>query len=296
MLLAVSCKTVPDTSELASVSMLIPEDSDVIIKADIDANRELIEPVLALFQDTPEKLTADFLDRTDTVWAGLDLNSGDSRFRSSIVAEGEYPRWIIDFTLFWDPAWKKERFKPVPDQSLVLPYWYEKEGVNQLAFPEKRYMFASSGSMEELLFRYSSDTTVSVPYEWLESERSSDITIMTRNLGPEEYAAFVPQLKRLPIESIILSLKRDEDNYLISGRFYMDSEANAFLFATLFRTMIITAKDRDGNRMFENPREIEIVKDGRDVVLDGMVLSVGEAAAVEQNWLGSLGMQPQKEE
>ena len=119
---------------------------------------------------------------------------------------------------------------------------------------------------------------------------------MTRNLGPEEYAAFVPQLKRLPIESIILSLKRDEDNYLISGRFYMDTEANAFLFATLFRTMIITAKDRDGNRMFENPREIEIVKDGRDVVLDGMVLSVGEAAAVEQNWLGSLGMQPQKEE
>lgn len=301
VLLAVSCRTVPQNAAMESSVSLLPEGSDVIIRADIDSNLELIEPILSLFSDLPPKLSAEFLERTDTIWAGLDFNVGDpafssgSAFSSSVVALGDYPASMIEWGLFWDSGWKKDNYKPIPDSNMRLPYWYEKNGSNQLAFPDDRYFLASSGEIKEMIENWSSTQAMPANPGWLESERRADITIMTRNLTPEDYGIFIPQFSKVPLKSLLLSLERIDDSYLISGRFNMDSEMSAFLFATLFRTMIISTKKEDGSRLFENPRDITIKKDGSDVVLEGMILPVTNVAAVEAAWLGAAGMKSVKE-
>ena len=294
MLLAVSCRTIPERVEPESVSMYIPAGADVIIRADIDTNTELIEPVLALFEDMPENITEEFLGRTEEVWAGLDLNGQPPFIESNMVAGGEYPVGAISTALWWNPEWKKGLFKPQPEENYSIEYWYEKEGINKIAFPEKRYMFASSGDITDLLTNWSSGSMVSVPIEWLEYEKTTDVTIMTRNLSPEDYGSFVPQLKRMPIESIILGMKRIDDDYIISGRFYMDSDKSAFLFATFFRTMILTAKEADGSRLFDNPREIEIRNDGSNILINNMKLTVAQTAVIEGQWMGTAGMESEK--
>ena len=70
----------------------------------------------------------------------------------------------------------------------------------------------------------------------------------------------------------------------------MDSEVSSFLFSALFRTLVVTAKDPDGQRLFENPRTIKIQKDGPDVVLENMQLPVRNVTGIESEWLGSAGM------
>ena len=299
LLFAVSCRTVPQNADMESSAALLPEGSDVIIRADLEKNLELIEPVLALFSNLPPELTGEFLERTETLWAGLDFDTraptDDSwmpspTFNSSIVARGDFPDSIIEWGLCWDAGWKKENYKPIPEENMRLPYWYEKEGVNQISVPNDNYLFASSGSIEEMIGNWSSQTQRSVSREWIESEQTADVSIMTRNLSQEDYGLFIPQFKRVPLESLILSLVRADDEYLISGRFHMDSEVSAFLFATLFRTMVISAKDENGVKLFENPRDISIKKDGSDVVLDGMLLPAANVAAVEAGWLSTAGL------
>ena len=293
VLFIVSCRSLPPKAELESSVQLLPEGSDVIIRADIQNNRELIEPVLTgLSGDMPEKLSKDFLDRTATVWAGLDFDADGpegNAFSSSIAARGDYPKSFLDFGLFWDPGWKKRYFIPATEDSVKMPYWNEKKGPNQLAVPADDLILASSGGIGEMLSAWADPPESAVSREWLESENTADVTIMTRNLSPEDYAKFVPELKKLPLQSMILSLVRIEDEYLISGIFHMDSAVNAFLFSTLFRALVVSAKTEDGERRFVNLKEIKIDKDGNDVILNGMKISVSEAAEIETKWIGSAG-------
>ncbi len=291
-MLVYSCASIPEKAVMESSVQLLPSGTDVIIRADVEKNRELIEPVLAMFEGLPENLTEEFLARTETVWAGLDFNgAADGKtFGSSVVAFGDYPKGAIDWGLFWDSSWEKHSYNPLPAANANLPYWKSRKDGNQLVFPNKKYMMASAGEIEEMLDSWADGGSGNVDAAWLESESDADVTIMTRNLSPEDYAVFIPEFKKVPIESLILSMRRSEDIYTISGRFRMDSEVSSFLFSALFRTLVVTAKDPDGQRLFENPRTIKIQKDGPDVVLENMQLPVRNVTGIESEWLGSAGM------
>ena len=287
-LFVLSCQSIPQRPEMESTVQLLPESSDVVIRVNVEQNRELIEPVMvALGGGVPDNLAEDFIDRTDTVWAGLDFTTDEessTTFKSSIVAVGDYPKGLIDWGLCWDSSWSKA-------ESGIMKYWAEDDGDNQLALPTDKYLLASSGCIDEMLGAWVERRTTPVNAYWLESEESADITVMTRNLTPEDYGMFIPELTRVPIESLVLSLTRVEDDYLISGRFQMSNAVSALLFATLFRTMIVAAKNDSGERVFEDRREIKIQNIKNDVLLEGMKLPVEAVADTELKWLFATGLQ-----
>jgi hypothetical protein len=236
----------------------------------------------------PSELSEDFLELTNMIWAGLELtDSGE--FRSSIAAEGDYPKGLIEWGLWWNADWGKESFNPLPEGNYELVYWDDKLSENQVALPSSDYILASGGDLEEMLESWAGGAVPSSA-EWNNAEEGADITIMTRGLTQEEYSMFVPDLKKVPIESLVLSLKRVGEDYLISGTFHMDTAVNSFLFATIFRTLVITAKTPEGKRQFTDLKEIKIEKDGTDVVLKGMKLPVERIAGIEKEWLGLAGI------
>ncbi|MDC7227459.1 MAG: hypothetical protein PQJ61_11910 [Spirochaetales bacterium] len=297
--LAFSCRTVPPQADMESSVSLLPEGSDVIIYADIRTNTELFEPVLEMLQGLPPKLTKEFLERTEVVWAGLDFDTRNSEddswmpvptFKSSIVAKGDYPASTVEWGLRFERNWKKEDYNPLPDMRSNVPYWYEKEGENQIVMPNDQYLMASAGEIKEMIGLWAAGTAMPADGAWINAEKSADLVILTRNLVAEDYGKFIPQFSRVPLESLLIKLNRKGADYEISGRFEMENEVSSFLFATLFRTMVIAAKTETGEKLFGNPLDISIKKDGSSVVLDGMVLPVAQVAAVEARWLGIAGM------
>lgn len=284
-----SCAAIPEKAEMPSNAGLLPESVNILISTKVENNLELIQPVLELMAESiPDNMSEDFLERTDRIWAGLEFTDEGS-FRQSVAAEGDYPKGLIEWGLGWDSGWEKEKYKPLPGENYEMSYWEQLQGDNQLAFPSKDFLLASGGDIEEMLTSWS-DGAVSAGSEWVGCEAVSDVTIMTRGLSQEEYSKFIPELTKVPIESLIISLKRSGNDYLISGVFHMDSGVNAFLFATIFRTLIITAKTPEGDRQFTSPKDIRVEKDGNDVILEGMRLPALTVAEVERGWLSLAGV------
>ncbi|MBI9106021.1 MAG: hypothetical protein JEZ04_04700 [Spirochaetales bacterium] len=281
-----SCAAIPEKAEMWSGAELLPEAVNIVISTRVEGNLELIQPVLEVMADSiPSEMSEDFLERTSVIWAGLELIDGsDGKFRNSIAAEGDYPKGLIEWGLCWNADWKKEKFNPIPGGNFEMVYWDDEKSGNQIALPASDYMLASSGAMEEMLTSWAGGAVPS-GREWIDAEAASDVTIMTKGLSQEEYSRFVPELKKVPIESLILFMKRSGDDYLISGTFHMDSPGNAFLFAAIFRTLIVTAKTPEGKRQFTNLKEIKIEKNNNDVVLEGMRLPAETVAAIEREWL-----------
>jgi hypothetical protein len=286
-----SCAGLPEKAELESSVQLLPDSSNIVISAGVDNNRELIEPVLeALGGSIPGDLAEDFLERTDRVWAGLELpgNSGlpeEQRFVNSISARGSYPRGLIEFGLFFNSGWKKDRFKAIGGIGAGLPYWRELEGNNQIAFPSNDYFLASGGKLDEMLSNWYGGGSFKADAEFLRAEKDSDVLVQTRGLSAEEYAVFVPELKRVPFNSMLLKLRRHDDSYEISGKFELDSGVNAFLISTILRALVITARDEEGKRLFTDLKQIKIAQEGSDVILEGMVLPVEVVVKTEIEWL-----------
>ena len=284
-----SCRSVPMQAEKEDLAGLLPESSDVIIRADIKNNLELIQPVLDQFKEqVPDNFADEFIQRSDTVWAGLDIQKADDsessllEVKNSIAVQGDYPKGMINWGLCWDKNWKKsgDAFK----------YWNEKDGQMQVAVPTDKLFIASSGSIEEMVMQLYQPEPRLVFTDLPGTAKDADVFIAAYGLQPEDYGSFVPELERVPLKTIYLQLDREEDLYNISGRFEMDSEMSAFLMAAIFRTMIISAKDEAGARLFPNPREIVIKMDGSYVVLSGMRLGVETVAATEQKWLLAAGI------
>ncbi len=287
------CAGIPERAESVSNVQLLPSGAKVIIYASIEENRELIEPAMDILgSELPEDLREEFLDRTDSIWAGIvPVSSAEPENAEiiqepgfSMVASGDYPSSTIGFSLGISPDWKQNKLKSDTGSS-AFSYWQSKHTAQQISIPEKSLILASSGKISEMADSWSNGG--SVPgYGWLEAETSSDVVIQTGGMLPEEYAVFIPEFKKLPIETVQLRLKRSGDEYLISGSFYMNSEVNAFLFSVMMRASVIASKNPDGSRMFENPREIEIVKDGAAVKLKGMKLPVSVLVDTGKNWIG----------
>lgn len=288
-----SCAAVPEKAEMPSSAGLLPESVNVVISTRVDGNRELIEPVLEVMAGSiPEDMAEIFLDRTDRIWAGLELSpeAGDAgMFKSSIAAEGDFPKGMIEWGLCWNGEWNKELYKPDLEGNYEMVYWDSPDAGNQIALPSKDFILASSGDMSEMLGAWSMGAR-SASGEFAEAERAADVTIMTRGLSKEDYGGFVPELVRVPIESLVLSMKRTGGDYVISGRFHMDSAVNSFLFATIFRTLVITAKTPDGKRRFTNLKEIVIKQEDSDVILEGLRISAEEAVETEIKWLSAAGV------
>ncbi len=284
-----SCQSVPEKAGMESSVQLLPSGSDVIIRADISKSRDLVEPVISMLGGSiPEKIAQDFIERTETVWAGLDFDAEQST--GSIVAEGDYPGGLINWGLCRDSDWKKHKYSTEPELDMKLPYWEQKSGRSQLSIPVNEYLLASGGQIEEMLRLWAIKNNKPADPEWMEAERNSDVTIMTRNLTPEDYGRFIPELTRVPLKSLILTLNRIDSDYLFSGRFHMDSELSAFLFSTIFRALVIAAKDANGERMFPDLKQVKIIMDGSDVVLNGMKLPAETVAATVQKWFAAAGM------
>lgn len=294
---AVSCQSMPERAEIRSSAELLPDSSDIIIRASVAANSEVIAPVLSVMAgNMPEEMSVEFVERTETVFAGLDFDSEaaaaglGSSFKSSVAAEGDYPKGLVDFSLWWDSGWKKKKYRSEENTSVSITYWDEKDGENQISIPSEQYLLASGGNINQMLDAWVNPAEAVINREWTESEQQADLSIMIRNLSPEDYALFVPGFERLPLESMLLSLKRIDDSYFISGRFHMENSVSAFIFTTLFRTMVVSAKDQNGERLFPDLKEIKILKENNDVVLNGMKLKVTEVVAIESKWLAAAGL------
>ena len=293
LLILNGCAGIPERAESVSNVQLLPPGAKIIIYASVEENRELIEPAMEILgSELPEDLRTEFLARTDRLWAGIvPVSSAGTESAEpvqqpefSLVASGDYPASTISFSLGVSPEWKKNRLKSESGGS-SFSYWQNSRSEQQISIPEKSLILASSGKISEMAEAWTGGGAVPA-YSWLEAETSSDVVIQTAGMLPEEYAAFIPEFKKLPIEAVQLRLKRNGEEYLISGSFYMTSEVNAFLFSVMIRASIIAAKNADGSRMFETPREIEVVKDGAAVKLKGMKLPVSVLAATEKNWIG----------
>lgn len=286
-------------SERPEPAAMLPKSSDILLKIDVRNNQEIISRVLEIFEgQIPGEILEKFIERSDTVWAGLDLTSDMNRgeitdgnisskagtrpfVNSSIIVEGDFPKGLINWGLCWDRGWKKrgEQYR----------YWNEKEGVMQIAVPSDDLFFASAGCIDEMMNGLYLPSADAAPVEVLMDQDSADIIIATRNIKPEEYALFVAELKKIPLRGVILRLKRNDEQYAISGVFEMEDQVSAFLFAALFRTLIIAAKDEAGERLFPQPRDIKIQMDGSDVTLDGMIMDVESILRTENNWLEAAG-------
>jgi len=287
-----SCAGVPERAEMQSSAELLPESVNVVISTRVEGNSELIQPVLEIMADSiPSDMSEDFLARTKGLWVGLELSDGDDEamFRSSLAAEGDYPKGLIEWGLCWNADWGKERFNPIPEENYEIVYWDDEKSGNQIALPSNNFLLASGGAIEEMLCSWAGGGVPS-GREWIDSETSADVTIMTKGLSQEEYSRFVPELKKVPIESLIIAMKRVDDDYLISGTFHMDSAVNSFLFAAIIRTLVVTAKTPEGKRQFTNLKEIKVEKDGNDVTLDGMRLPAYRLAEIEREWLALAGV------
>ena len=105
-----SCKSVPEKTAMESSVQLLPQGSDVIIRADMNKSRDLVEPVLNMLGGSiPEKISKEFVERTETVWAGIDFDA--EKAAGSIVAEGDYPKGLVNLGLCWDSGWKKKKIQ-----------------------------------------------------------------------------------------------------------------------------------------------------------------------------------------
>ncbi len=286
MLIIFSCQTIPEKADQRSSVQLLPKGADIIISADVQNNLELIEPVIeALGESVPDNLAKEFTERTDTVWAGLDFNSDTGKTVTSIAAEGSYPVGMINWGLKWDRGWVKQKYSFEPELDASMNYWTDERNSNQIALPSREYMLVSSGNIEEMLSSWAFDKNGIDNGEWLQMESGSDVTIMTRNLTPEDYGRFIPEFKRVPLKSLILSLNRADGYYLISGRFHMDSNSNAFLFSTIFRMLVLAAKDEEGNKLFPDIKAVKIKMEDSDVVISGIKLKVENLVETEKKWM-----------
>ena len=289
-----SCVTVPPKADLETDMQLLPSYTDVIIKVDIQSNSEIINPLaLSFLGNMSEKNINLFLEKTETVLIGLDYssNSEDGKSRSSIVAIGDFPKGLIGIGLDSSKEWlgKNYEFKNLSNKG--IKYWQAQASNTQLAIPDSKTILASTGDIEQVFTAWAEKPNTPVSKEWLYSEANSDISILTRNLGPEDYGKFIPELKKVPIESLLLSLKRNNESYEISGKFYMESEASAFLFSVLFKTMILVTKDDNGEKLFPDRKLIKIKKEKKAVILEGMVLPIEEILKNQNKWLNLDGKQ-----
>ena len=290
-LLLFSCAGVPEQGENVTGYGMLPATSDIIISADVQGNRILIEPVLDAFASAiPGDMAEEFITRTDRIWAGIEIEGpeGQAEFKSSIVAGGNYPRGLINWALCWDPGWQNTTYRLPPDETYQLSYWASGDSDNQIAVPGDSYLLASSGRIGEMLTAWAGGGAGGAGGSL--QDLTPGVRISVKGLSPEEYAVFIPELKKAPIDSLEIFLEHSGEYYILSGEFRMDGKANAMLFTTLFRALAVAAKDLEGNRLFPKLHEIKIDRVESSIVLGGMKIPEDFAVSVENGWLEALGI------
>ncbi|MDC7124553.1 MAG: hypothetical protein PQJ46_03245 [Spirochaetales bacterium] len=290
-----SCTTVSIQDEVSSNSQLLPEESNIVIKADLEPNKELVNSVVAAI-DSPSvtNIQKKFLNRTDSVWAGITLDEtseGTDSFNGSFIFEGRYPSSIISIGMAND-SWTKDYFVSESESTKRLKYWKEKEGNIQVAVPQNDLLCVSTGNIDKICYSILERDYTPVSSEWLNFERNSDIAIMVKNLEPQQFASFVPEFKKIPLESVFLSMRKIQSSYDITGIFHMENEINAALFTALFKIMVLSAKTETGEKMFKDRKAVNIEKKGKDVVVTGMLLPTETITSIVINWCNQAEILP----
>jgi hypothetical protein len=262
-----SCATAPEGVGPGEWVDLLPEGTDVIVKAEVSRTGPLAESLLALFLpgDEQAKNRNILAERTETIYAGIEMNPlGPPRLNA--VALGRYPKSAVRGGLKRDPRWVRTKY--------TVDWWSNLDTGMELSIPEPGLILVSRGGITGMI-----DASLKGPGEdrlIREVEEELEVSDLLAYI-PDPGAILAEKLpldpKKFPLRSMWFTALRIEGEFRIYGVFATSDEKIARKLSAVAKLLIVGWMRTNGLLDIASLREnLKVGADGPYVRISGLYL------------------------
>ncbi len=257
------------------VSFAVTGSADLIRKALKDAGPD--------FQDV-----GSLMDRTNRLVAAVTLAKG-APARFDVAALGGYPSGIIGMRLSGNREWRET---PTPSGK----YWQWSKAGLQMGIPNNGILLASNGGIEQLLSRWASPVTLTIPPDAAQDMQNADFVLYMPELPGNLTESAAQKGMSLPIQEVWLNAVKGKSGYDFSGTVNTSSEQKAKVLALALRLGLVAwMRSQSVADVAERLKPVTVNAVGLQVKLAGLHVTNDEIIPLFLSFVKGLRFRPRSQ-
>ena len=257
------CRTGPDFAE-QNYPGVIADDGSLLVHFNLSKDSVILNQFISRY--STEDLSS-IIDRTERLSMSIDGLEANANF--SILAEGNYPRTITNLAIGREENWIKHKDNYI--------WWESKEDGMYISVPIKSVALISSCDLNSRLSYIKSGNRKYIPENVKTEFEQAAVTIYSRNPGSKLYESLNIPSGKMSVQELFFVIRKDGDNYKISGVLEFLDESDAKIFSTVLKLGLLI-KLRETGKM----SVMKIVHNGRieavrnSIIMDNILLNSEE--------------------
>lgn len=257
------CRTGPDFIE-QNYPGVVADDGRLLVHFNLLKDNIIFENFLSRYSTSDLSYIT---DRTERLSISIDSLGADSNF--SILAEGSYPRIIMNLAIGREDNWIKHKDKYV--------WWENKIEGLYVSVPIRSVALISNSSLSTGLSFIEAGSRKYIPEDVKAEFERAAVTIYSRFPNSKLYESLNIPAGKMKIQELVFIIRNDGDDYKISGVLEFSDETDAKIFSTVLKLGLLIMLRETGKvsvMKIVHDGRIEVIKNS--IVMDNIFLSSKE--------------------
>ena len=257
------CRTGPDFAE-QNYPGVIADDGRLLVHFNLLKDKVLLDSFLSRYSTSD---LSSITDRTERLSISIDSLGSDSKF--SILAEGSYSKIITNLAIGREDNWIKHKDNYV--------WWENKIDGLYVSVPMRSVALISNSSLSPRLSSIEAGRRKYIPEDVKAEFEQASVTIYSRFPNSKLYESLNIPAGKMIVQELVFIIRKDGDNYKISGVLEFLDESDAKIFSTVLKLGLLIKLRETGKisvMKIVHDSRIEVIKDS--IIMDDIVLSSEE--------------------
>ena len=258
-----ACSTGP-VSEQNNFPGIIAEEGNLLIHFNLSKDSILLNQFINRYSNED---FSKILDKTEKLT--ISVNDLGVNANYSIITEGKYPRTFSNLFIGREKNWEKHKDNYI--------WWENKVEGMYISVPIKSLVIISNSNFKQELSFIESGSRKYIPQNVQMEFDQTAVTIYSRLPGSNFYQSFNIPSEKMSIQELFFVIRKNDDNYKISGVLEFLNESDAKVFSTALRLGLLIKLRESGNisvmKIVNNCR-INTVQNS--IIIDNILLNLEE--------------------
>ena len=234
-----------------SIEEIFPKEREILLFIDTNENFSLINNVLSqVFEDQDIR---DYLESSEKVFIAT---SRDVQNGFDIIIEGDFPKWKIDFGLFFSKDWKKSKKQGYKT-------WKNSTGI-ELYIDSSGRVIVSTYDISKILEKIKLNKL---------KRPTESIVLIIPELSSELLKELSNGFIKDGVDRLTVTLEKEDFEYLLEAKLGLGSENKAKSFSRLLNIFFKIAAGYSSPEMLNIIENLTITPKSSTIILENIVLT-----------------------